>query len=60
MGDLALKALAERLTSTMRSNDTVGRYGGDEFLLLLRDTEEHEAQRCDLLFNWYISVVTAI
>lgn len=44
VGDLALKALSERLTSTMRSNDTVGRYGGDEFLLLLRDTEEHEAQ----------------
>ncbi len=44
VGDLALKALSERLTSTMRCNDVVGRYGGDEFLLLLRDTAQHDAQ----------------
>lgn len=44
VGDLALKALSERLTSTMRENDIVGRYGGDEFLLLLRDTTKQDAE----------------
>ena len=43
-GDKALVLLTERIKLTMRSNDLVERYGGDEFLLLLRDTRDYEAQ----------------
>lgn len=39
VGDVALKETARRLTSTVRGCDHVGRLGGDEFLLILPDTD---------------------
>jgi len=34
-GDLVLKAVAQRMTDTLRSQDTVARQGGDEFIVIL-------------------------
>lgn len=44
-GDEALKSLARILTSSLREVDSVGRIGGDEFLVIARQTNEEGANR---------------
>ena len=43
VGDLLLIEVARRLTSCVRESDTVARFGGDEFVLLLSDLDEDQA-----------------
>jgi len=44
-GDQLLVAVAERLRAVMRPEDTTARFGGDEFAILLEDTDEEGTRR---------------
>ena len=40
-GDAILQEVARRFNTTIRTNDFVGRYGGEEFLIILNSDENH-------------------
>jgi diguanylate cyclase (GGDEF)-like protein len=42
VGDLLLKAATERLSAALRKGDTIARFGGDEFVLILPDLKTIE------------------
>ena len=43
VGDLVLRELGERVHSTLRAGDTLGRYGGEEFMAILPETDSEHA-----------------
>ncbi len=44
VGDVVLRELSERARSVLRAGDTVGRFGGEEFLVILPETGIQEAK----------------
>jgi diguanylate cyclase (GGDEF)-like protein len=44
-GDLVLKKIGETLRASFRQSDTAGRYGGEEFVVILPETDIETAQR---------------
>jgi diguanylate cyclase (GGDEF)-like protein len=57
-GDDVLAATAEAMRSALRDSDFVGRYGGEEFLILLPDTESEGAMRVAESVRAVISTVS--
>ena len=47
MGDAVLQMIAGRLKETIRGDDTIGRYGGDEFLCVLTEVRNETDYRLD-------------
>ena len=41
-GDLVLRGVAQTIKANLRASDQVGRYGGEEFMLLLTETDVEE------------------
>lgn len=45
VGDQMLKAITRQLKHSLRDSDVVGRWGGDEFIVLLLNTSEEKLQK---------------
>jgi diguanylate cyclase (GGDEF)-like protein len=54
VGDRVLKAIAEALTGQSRDYDRAGRFGGEEFVLLLAQTKEDDACKIAERLRGYI------
>ncbi len=57
VGDQVIKTLALLLGDSLRRTDTVGRYGGEEFVVLMPDTD---AQTAKMVIEWQLEKFTAI
>ena len=42
VGDVVLRGVAQAISANLRSSDLIGRYGGEEFMLILTETDVEE------------------
>ena len=56
IGDQLLVELADRIKSQLRQEDTISRYGGDEFVILL--SEIHSRSDCDGILQKLLNTVS--
>lgn len=61
-GDEVLKRIGSTLKSLFRAKDAVGRIGGDEFIILLKDLPNQEVldERCKLLCNVFRTLFASL
>ena len=57
-GDRVLGAVANAIRANLRTSDIAGRYGGDEFVILLDRTDRAEARRIVQRMRWSVEVLT--
>ena len=51
-GDIALREIAAVMKENLRTIDVIGRYGGDEFIIILPETDSNNAKiTCERLLN---------
>jgi diguanylate cyclase (GGDEF)-like protein/PAS domain S-box-containing protein len=59
-GDLLLKEVAARMVGCVRRHDTVGRFGGDEFVLVLPQQKDDMSPTASLLERVREAVIAAV
>ncbi|HSV52608.1 MAG TPA: EAL domain-containing protein [Burkholderiaceae bacterium] len=59
-GDMLLQHVAVRLAACVRETDTVARFGGDEFVVMLEDLSDHDAEAASMARIIGEKVLTAL
>ncbi len=59
-GDQLLKQVAKRLTSCVREADTVSRFGGDEFVVILEELSGNSIESATLVKNIANKILTSL
>src|ERR1019366_2331761 len=54
-GDMALREFTRRLSAILRQSDYFGRYGGEEFLILVGDTNREQVMQASERFRLAIA-----